>query len=267
MSKGKIRRYTIMIKTIVAVTLTALWFLVGANVAVACTCTYKLTTAPDPTLPPNRRPTARATITKNPDTGDNHLIVRFRRARPHTLYTVWVDFRSREFGFPSDYPFAQGALARGVAPAFGTTTGVTSGMGLDENAIITNRRGNATLHVLLDYDLFEPGASPVVGRQLAVQGPNRVGGYWLRKYDLPAYDPVTGEPTKEASVQSTDARGLPELERSTAQGLTIVGHHDRISHGHTPGVGGTDHFPGFFGDFPADCPRPIPEDPDDPDEG
>ena len=53
-------------------------------------------------------------------------------------------------------------------------------MGLDANAVITDGAGNGVLHAQLDYELLEPGASPVVGEGLAMQGLNRVGGGWLR---------------------------------------------------------------------------------------
>ncbi|MEM7118559.1 MAG: hypothetical protein AAF614_39435 [Chloroflexota bacterium] len=175
------------------------------------------------------------------------LKVKIRDAQPNTLYTVWVDFRNRETGeLAADYPLDAGALERGVAPAFASTAGVTSGMGLDANAIVTNRRGNGTGVFELDYKLLQPGTSPVVGGELAMQGLNRIGGYWLRQFGV---DPQTA-----ASVQLVDPHtGLPLLERSTAQGLTIVGHPDFVTHGHTPGVGGVDHFPGFKGDFPSEC--------------
>lgn len=37
----------------------------------------------------------------------------------------------------------------------------------------------------LDYNLLQPGESAVVGDRLAMQGANRVGGYWLRIYEEP----------------------------------------------------------------------------------
>lgn len=237
-----------MKKTIaVSATLAALSLFVGADVALAGTCTYKLTPAA------GQPGTARVTIT------NNRFTVKFRRARPNTLYTVWIDFRNRASGeLTLDYPLDKGALPRGVAPTFASTAGVKSGMGLDKNAIITGGRGNATLNVTLDYDLFEPEGSPVVGEGLTMHGLNRVGGGWLRVYPE--------RPDIVASTQLTDRKtGLPLLERSTAQGITIVGHPDRISHGHTPGVKNVDHFSAYSGDFPFDCPRPIRDDPDDPD--
>ena len=109
--------------------------------------------------------------------------------------------------------------------------------------------------VQLDYELLRPGDSPVVFGTLAMQGPNRVGGHWMR-----IYDPPKKKKAKEtASLQLTDGDddddddGLPLLERSTPQGITIVRHPDFVTHGHTPGVGGVDHFSAFKGDFPAAC--------------
>jgi hypothetical protein len=179
---------------------------------------------------------------------DNTLSIAFRRANPDTLYTIWVDHRNRATGkLAPDYPLAQGALPRGVAPAFATTEGVTSGMGLDRNAVITDSLGDADVTISLDYGLLEQGDSPVVGEQLAMQGKNRVGGGWLRMYPI--------DPTLQASLQVTDpTTGLPLVQRSTAQGITIVVHPDFVSHGHTPGVGGVDHFSAFSGDFPSACP-------------
>jgi hypothetical protein len=103
----------------------------------------------------------------------------------------------------------------------------------------------ATPRIRLDYNLLGTGTGPVVAEDLVEQDPNRVGGGWLRIYTEPL--------SSGASVQTVDGRGLPLLYRSTAQGLTIVGHFDHVTHGHTPGVGGVDHFSGFKGDFPSDC--------------
>ncbi len=185
------------------------------------------------------------------------LEVKISDARPDTLYTVWVDFRSRarlDAGFSKfdalsdDYkPLVdKGALPRGVAPAFATTAGVTAGMGIDPNGIITDDHGEAEFKAILDYNLLKRGDSPVVGDELAMQGLNRVGGYWLRRYPI--------DPTVSASLQQTDpATGFPLVERATAQGITIVRHADFVTHGHTPGVGDVDHFSAFKDDFPADC--------------
>ncbi len=173
------------------------------------------------------------------------LKVKIRGGAPHTLYTVWVDHRSRATGnLAADYPLDDGALERGVAPAFATDAPVYEGMLPDLNALITDANGNGLLDVELDYGLLEAGSSPVVGGDLATQGANVVGGYWLRRYGT---DPATA-----ASVQLTDPKsGSPLLQRSTPQGITIVSHPDTVTHGHSPGVGGTDHFSAFKGDF--DC--------------
>lgn len=175
-----------------------------------------------------------------------HLRIKVKNARPHTLYTVWLDYKNRDTGLlADDYPLSAGALGRGVAPAFATTAGVTSGMGLDPNAFITNGGGRAKFKVKLDYRILDEGASPVVG-EVSMQGSNRVGGYWLRKYPT--------DPTVGPSLQSVHAyTDLPLVERSTVQGITIQFHPDYVSHGHTPGVGGVDHSGAFKGDIPADC--------------
>jgi len=210
---------------------------VYATTSIAASCTYLLNPSGD------QPGSAKVSIT------DKTFSIAFRKANPNTMYTIWVDFRNRATPpeLAGDYPLDQGALARGVAPAFATTEGVTSGMGLDRNAVITDKRGDANLKIPLDYALLEEGASPVVGEQLAMQGKNRVGGGWLREY--PA------DPSIQASRQVTDPKtGLPLVQRSTAQGITVVKHPDAVSHGHTPGVGGVDHLPAFNGDFPADCP-------------
>jgi hypothetical protein len=178
---------------------------------------------------------------------EGEIKVTVKNGRPDTLYTIWMDFQNRATGqLSADYPLAEGALGRGVAPAFASTAGVTNGMGLDVNGLVTDKKGNGSIKIKLDYNLLETGASPVVGAELSLQGQNRVGGNWLRVYEQ---DPQIGP-----SVQVVDAEtGLPLLERATAQGITIVRHAVQITHGHTPGVGGVDHFPGFFGDFPASC--------------
>ena len=201
-------------------------------------CTYELTSSDVVTA------TALVTVF------GEELEIQVAGARPNTLYTVWVDFRNRaSLELSPDYAalLPKGALPRGVAPAFASTAPVTAGMGLDENGFITDVFGDADFEVDdLDYELLRPGDSPVVGAQLAMQGKNRVGGGWLRVYPL--------DPTVAASPQVIDpATGLPMLERATAQGITIVGHFDFITHGHTPGVGGVDHFGAFKGDFPDDC--------------
>ncbi|MFQ5961545.1 MAG: hypothetical protein ACE5MG_09110, partial [Candidatus Methylomirabilales bacterium] len=182
------------------------------------------------------------------------LRIRISGAQPDSLYTVWVDFRNRArlaqtgdsfAALSEDYKplVVEGALERGVAPAFASTTGATSGVTVDANGFITNDRGELQFKSVLDYNLLQPGESPVVSAQLVMQAGSRVGGYWLR-----TYDPLTG-------LQQTEpgSRTRPLLRRATAQGITIVRHADYITHGHTPGIGGLDHFPAFKGDFPGDC--------------
>ena len=185
------------------------------------------------------------------------LRIRVRGAVPNTMYTIWTDHKSRATGqlapdFPQ-YPvdpwmsYHGNPHPRGVMPAVATTAGITSGMGLDGNAFVTNARGDANFRVRLDYNLLEPGASPVIAEELAMQGANIVGGSWLRMYTQPV-----GEP----SVQAVDENGLPIVVRSTAQGFTVQRHDDPTSHGHFPGTGGVDHFPAWNGDFPAYCVNP-----------
>jgi hypothetical protein len=170
-----------------------------------------------------------------------------KNARPQTLYTVWLDYKSRETGLlADDYPLEAGAIGRGIAPAFKSTAGVTAGMGLDPNSFITNRHGRAKFNVKLDYLILETGASPVVSGELSMQGTNLIGGYWLRQYPV--------DPNVAPSLQATHPfSGLPLLERSTVQGFTVQFHPDFISHGHTPGTKGVDHFSAFKGDIPAEC--------------
>ncbi len=170
------------------------------------------------------------------------LKVKLKDAQPDTLYTVWIDFRNRAAGKvpPPDFPVA---YAQQVAPAFGSRDPVYDGMRLDLNTIVTDENGKGELNRRLDYELLTPYDSPVVGMSLAVEGLNRVGGYWLRTYPV--------DPFISASNQTTDSNGDPLLVRSTAQGITIVRHPDFISHGHTPGVKNVDHYSAFSGDFPA----------------
>jgi len=177
----------------------------------------------------------------------NQLTVTFKNAASDSLYTIWIDHKNRATGeLAADYPLDKGALERGVAPAFATTAGVFAGMALDANGVITNGSGDAILNVTLDYDLLALGDSPVVGAELATQGLNRVGGGWLRDYPE--------DPNVQASLQKTDeTTGRPLVHRSTAQGITIQYHPDKITHGHTPGVGGVDHSSAFKGDFAAHC--------------
>jgi len=178
---------------------------------------------------------------------NNELVVIFKGANPNTLYTTWVDHRNRsQVELAPDYPLDQGAISRGVAPAFKSTQGVVAGMGLDANGVVTDAYGNAVMKVTLDYDILEKGDSPVVGAELAMQGLNRVGGGWLRTYPL--------DPNVSASLQVIDPKtGLPILPRSTPQGITIVKHPDQVTHGHTPGVGSVDNFSAYKGDFPSNC--------------
>jgi len=125
----------------------------------------------------------------------------WRRAAPNTLYTVWVDHRSRATGdLAADYPLDEGALERGVAPAFATDAPVYDGMLPDLNALITDADGHARLDVELDYNLLEAGSSPVVGGELATQGANVVGGYWLRQYET--------DPGAAASAQVIDPKSV-----------------------------------------------------------
>jgi len=171
--------------------------------------------------------------------------IEFKGAKPHTLYTIWTDFRSRAtLTKPADYPEA--GQSRGVAPTFATNAGVTEGIGADPNSVFTDDKGKGKLSLKLDYKLLAPGASPVVAKELSMQGTNRVGGTWLRLYPE---NPET-EPSRQKRNPNSQ---VPQVHQATAQGITVVGHFDNVSHGHTPGVGGVDHFPGFFGDFPSDC--------------
>ena len=208
----------------------------NVNPALAEECTYALTQA--------GAETGNAIATINTE----KVRIKVTDAVPDSLYTVWVDFKSRTTGqLAADYPLSKGALARGVAPAFASTAGVTAGIGIDPNGLVTDSEGDAHFKVKLDYALLIPGVSPVVGAELALQGLNRVDGYWLRQYPV--------DPSVAASSQITDpATRLPVLERATAQGFTIVRHpNDKITHGHTPGVKGVDHVSGFKGDFPLEC--------------
>ncbi|MFK7732832.1 MAG: hypothetical protein AB8B48_14525 [Pseudomonadales bacterium] len=208
-----------------------------SSTAFAGSCNYKLENSS------SQSGTARVIVKPN-----GRFKVKFKNARAYTLYTVWIDHKNRASDqLAADYPLDQGALERGVAPAFASTTGVTSGVGLDANAVITNANGNATLNVKLDYDLLAEGDSPVVSGELTMQGMNRVGGAWLREYP----QPVDVMPSVQTpSVADITVASLP---RSTPQGVTVVRHDDFISHGHTPGVGNVDHFSAFKGDFPASC--------------
>ena len=195
--------------------------------------------------------TAEATITST------ELRIEILGAERKTLYTVWIDFRHRDPAFLApDYPnlaenpvldlsHSGEGIGRGVAPAFATTAPVFAGMGIDLNGVVTNALGNARLRISLDYNLLETGTGPVVAADLVEQGPNRVGGGWLRIYTEPL--------SSGASLQKVDeSSGLPMIYRSTVQGLTIVGHNDFVTHGHTPGDG-SDRFSGFSGNFPPDC--------------
>lgn len=171
--------------------------------------------------------------------------VRLRGAVPNSLYTVWVDFKSRATDeLPMDYP--DEGLDRGVAPAFASTAPVYAGMRLDPNSVVTDDNGDAVVPLPLDYNILVAGEAPVVHENLSMDGMNRVGGFWARQYPE--------DPDVAASLQLTDPdTGEPLLMRSTPAGITMVRHPDMVSHGHTPGVGDVDHFSAFKGDFPADC--------------
>ena len=182
--------------------------------------------------------------------------IAIRGAKPNTLYTVWTDFRNRATGnVTADYPIPENTnvdisrtgpgVARGVAPTMATQIPVYEGTRWDRNAVMTDAQGNAKFTRKLRYNLLLKGKSPVVAESLTMQGENRVGGSWLRMYEKPL--------AKGPSRQVLNKFNRPVIARATAQGLTIVGHFIPLTHGHTPGVGGVDHFPGFKGDFPASC--------------
>ena len=185
------------------------------------------------------------------------LRLRVRGAAPNRVYTIWTDHKNRATGLLApDYPpfpvdpttsLHADPHPRGVAPTFASTAGVTSGMGRDLNSFVTNGQGNANFRVRLDYNMLEPGASPVIAGDLAMQGANIVGGSWLRVFTAAVV---------AASVQAVDGNGLPVLKRSTAQGLTVQRHEDPVTHGHFSGTGGVDHFSAWKGDFPAGCVNP-----------
>ena len=177
------------------------------------------------------------------------LFIKFSKALPSTLYTIWVDFRNRgTLELSSDYPLdtSNGSgIARGVAPAFAKTSPVFEGMRPDLNSVKTDKRGNAIFFGRLDYELLKPGDSPVVTESLTMQGENRVGGSWMREYP--------SDVSSGASSQVLMSNNVPQLVTATAQGLTIVGHFLPFTHGHTPGVGGVDNFGAYQGDFPDFC--------------
>jgi hypothetical protein len=194
--------------------------------------------------------TATAVITSN------SLSIEYKNAKPDTVYTAWIDFQSRATGLLSaDYPVASNsavdisksgpAMGRGVAPTFATTDPVYEGMRLDINSVKTDKYGNGKIVVKLDYNLLKKGDSPVVADMFTMPGGNVIGGSWLRTYEKNVAD--------SASSQRLDANGVPIVVRATAVGLTLVGHFLPFTHGHNPGVGGVDHFPGASGDFPAHC--------------
>lgn len=186
--------------------------------------------------------------------------VRVQNARPNTLYTVWVDFQSRATGqLSADYPVEGGSvdlsrsgpgIARGVAPAFSKTAPVYEGMRTDVNGFMTDRWGNSRWYTSLDYNLLGRSTSPVTAASLTMQGQNRVGGSWLRFYEGNVFSAASAQ---SRTLSSFHYSNVPRLVLATAQGLTIVGHYVPVTHGHTPGVGGVDHFPGFKGDFPSYC--------------
>ena len=103
----------------------------------------------------------------------------------NALYTVWVDFRDRDDkkSLPADFPTdASSTKVLGVAPAMATIQGVTAGMGLDKNTIVTNGEGKASFKVKLDYDLLEAHdasddskGSPVVANLVSQSDP-AIGG-------------------------------------------------------------------------------------------
>ena len=213
-------------------------------------------------------------------TGEAEVTIKFKDALPNTLYTVWIDRRKRGLLnlLSPDYPdptanhdldisFSGPGLARGVALGFATTQGVTSGMGLDANAIITDDDGDGKFKIKLDYKLLVPGASPVVAAGLVNQdefGLNRVGGGRSRQYREKVNIEDPDDPPNlipNPSLQEVDPdTGLPVLVCSTAQGITIISHPDFVTYGHTLGVGDTDHsvVPGtsFSGNPPACLPSP-----------
>ena len=178
---------------------------------------------------------------------NDNFSVKFRGTRGNTLYTVWIDFKNRATGrVTEDYPFDKGAVDSALAPAFASTDGVKAGMGIDPNGLVTDKDGDGIFKAKLDYDVFQAGGSPVVGGQLAMQGLNHVGGYWLRVYP--------SDPEAKPSLQEIDEwTGLPKLRRATAQAITVVFHSDKVTHGHSPGVNGLDHFPAFKADLPISC--------------
>ena len=163
-------------------------------------------------------------------------------AKPGSMYTVWTDFRKRNDGSSPPDNFPLGVPL--VSPAMPTNKGVTNGIGLDRNGIITDEYGEANVVIPLNYELLKKNRSPVVGG-LTMQGLNVVGGYWMRQYPQ--------DPSVQASSQIIKKPFKPKLVYSTAAGITMVRHPDTISHGLTPGVKNVDHFSAWKGDFPSQC--------------
>lgn len=159
------------------------------------------------------------------------------------MYTVWVSFK----GAPDLPATSPTDTVRDVAPAFSTLAGVTAGLGLDDNAIVTNSKGKANFRSKLDYDLLLEGDSPVVGA-LALQASDpkqHLGGGWMRIYQ--------GDGTQEPDFDRDSKGRIAKVERATAQGIIIVFHRDMISHGHTPGVKPEERVGAWKADFPSSC--------------
>jgi hypothetical protein len=217
----------------VVVAVTAIGLCVTGGVVSAADCKYNLNPASD------QPGTVKVEIK------GKSFKIEFKGAKPNTLYTIWTDFRNRAtLAKPADYP--ETGETRGVAPTFATNAGVTEGIGQDPNSVFTDKKGNGKLSITLDYKMLAAGSSPVVAKELSMQGANRVGGTWLRLYPE--------DPQVKPSRQRRNPNfHVPQVHLATAQGITVVGHFDDVSHGHTPGVNGVDFFSGYSGDFPSEC--------------
>ena len=181
---------------------------------------------------------------------------------PASVYSVWLLLDTAGSPFVSgscpncvadDPETGTQANVYGFSPAAADNAGFTAGIGLDPNGFVADGGGNANFTIELNYDIFQPGSSPVVlrpgvGQNIGVMPmpdscvaspaaapdfPSAIDSGFMRVYDNSI---VADLPGLSPAYQVLDGPLKPRLVRATVSGFEVAEHFDGLTHGHRPGL-------------------------------
>src|SRR5215469_4282832 len=171
---------------------------------------------------------------------------------PNAVHSAWLIFDTSKAPFSGTTEATLGAtdpvtgtfaLVHPSSPATADTSAFTSGVGIDPNGFITDAQGSARFQKLINYDITQSQAAPVVLRmpvaaqsvpEMDVSGSCVAGGSstlgeestYMRTYDTSGVPP---------HFQQTNGPLAPKLVRGQVLLLLLVEHFDGLTHGHIPG--------------------------------